>query len=77
MQKRLYRSRNDRVLAGVCGGLGAYIGIDPTVVRVIAAVLLLMSFGTMVLIYLAWVLIVPLEPMQQPAVRPDTEVIRK
>lgn len=32
--KKLYRSRTDRKLAGVCGGLGEYLNIDPTIVRI-------------------------------------------
>lgn len=39
--KKLYRSKKDRLLAGVCGGLGEYTGIDPTIWRVILVVLLL------------------------------------
>lgn len=39
--KRLYRSNSDRQIAGVCGGLAAYFGIDPVIVRVIAILLLL------------------------------------
>lgn len=34
-QKRLYRSRTNRVFAGVCGGLGEYVAIDPTAVRLL------------------------------------------
>jgi phage shock protein C len=41
MQKRLYRSRKDRKIAGVCGGLAEYFNIDPVIVRVIALILLL------------------------------------
>jgi phage shock protein C len=41
MTKRLYRSRNDRMIAGVCGGLAEYFGIDPVIIRVIALILLL------------------------------------
>jgi phage shock protein C len=41
MIKKLQRSRSDRKVAGVCGGLGKYFNIDPTVIRVIFAVLLL------------------------------------
>ncbi len=62
MEKRLYRSRTDRVIAGVCGGLGQYFGIDPTWVRIVVALLALMSFGTVLLLYLLLALIVPLEP---------------
>ena len=33
--KRLYKSRNDRKIAGVCGGIGEYLNIDPTIIRII------------------------------------------
>jgi phage shock protein C len=59
--KRLYRSRNDKFLAGICGGVGKYLDIDPIIIRLIFIVLLL-SVGFGILIYLiAWIL-VPLEP---------------
>ena len=41
MAKRLYRSRTDRMIAGVCGGLAEYFNIDPVIIRIIAVVLLL------------------------------------
>ena len=41
MTKRLYRSKTDRKIAGVCAGLAEYFGIDPVIVRVIAVLLLL------------------------------------
>jgi len=41
MAKRLYRSRTDRKIAGVCGGLAEYFGIDPVIIRIIAVILLL------------------------------------
>jgi phage shock protein PspC (stress-responsive transcriptional regulator) len=41
MTKHLYRSRTDRKIAGVCGGLAEYFGIDPVIVRIIAVILLL------------------------------------
>lgn len=44
MKKRLVRSRNNRVLAGILGGIGEYFDIDPTLVRVIFIVLLVASF---------------------------------
>ena len=37
--KRLYRSRSNRVLAGVCGGIGEYFDIDPVIVRILAIVI--------------------------------------
>ena len=55
--KRLYRPRDGRVIAGVCAGLAAYFGVDPTLVRLAFA--LVTAFGGLgVLIYLcAWVVI--------------------
>lgn len=55
---RLTRSESDRMLVGVCGGLGAYFGIDPTIVRIVF-VLLAVFGGSGVVLYLALWLIVP------------------
>jgi phage shock protein PspC (stress-responsive transcriptional regulator) len=56
MNKRLYRSRVNSKIAGVCGGLGEYFGIDPTFVRIIA-VLLIFADGVGVLAYIiAWII---------------------
>lgn len=38
--KRLYRSRQDRMIAGVCGGIAEYFNIDPVIIRLLAAALL-------------------------------------
>jgi phage shock protein C len=55
--RRLRRSRTDRVLGGVCGGLGEYLGVDAALVR-IAAVLLVFAGGAGIVAYLvAWILI--------------------
>lgn len=61
MLKKLYRSRNDRMIAGVCGGLAKYFGIDSTIVR-IAAFLLIVPGGLSIWVYIAMALIIPLEP---------------
>ena len=56
--KRLYRSKKDRVLGGVCAGLGEHFDIDPTVIRLVWAVITVLSIGTGVLVYIiAWILI--------------------
>jgi phage shock protein PspC (stress-responsive transcriptional regulator) len=58
--RRLYRSENDKMLGGVCGGLAAYLRIDPSVVRIIYAVLILGSFGTALLLYIIlWIALPP------------------
>lgn len=61
MKKELQRSRSNRVIAGVCGGIGEYFNIDPVLVRVLAVVLGLGSFGTLVILYLLLAFIIPLE----------------
>jgi phage shock protein C len=60
LYKRLYRSRRDRMIAGVCGGLADYFEIDPTWVRLAFLVFLLLG-GSALLVYLIMWLIVPLE----------------
>jgi phage shock protein PspC (stress-responsive transcriptional regulator) len=56
--KRLYRSKNDRILGGVCAGLGHHLDIDPNVIRLIWAAVTVLSFGVGVIVYiLAWILI--------------------
>jgi phage shock protein C len=56
--KRLYRSKKERMLGGVCAGLGEHLDIDPTVIRLIWAVVTVLSFGTGIIVYiLAWILI--------------------
>jgi phage shock protein PspC (stress-responsive transcriptional regulator) len=62
---KLYRSRTDSKVAGLCGGIGQYLGIDSTIVRLLMIVLALFSFGTIVLIYLIACMIVPKAPYEE------------
>ncbi|HLD40007.1 MAG TPA: PspC domain-containing protein [Candidatus Nanoarchaeia archaeon] len=60
--KRLYRSRKDKVVGGVCGGIAEYLDVDPVVVRLIWAIATLISMGLGILAYIiAWI-IIPEEP---------------
>ena len=59
--KKLYRSRKDSRIAGVCGGLAEYFNIDPTWVRLIF-ILLFFIGGSALLIYIIMWLLVPLAP---------------
>jgi phage shock protein C len=77
MEKRLYRSRTDRVLSGVCAGLGQYFNLDPVLIRVIAVALGFVSFGTFLVLYLVLALIIPLEPEQGLTVGEDRSVTDK
>ncbi len=58
MQKKLYRSRTDRKLAGVCGGVAEYFAIDPTMVRLLWVVFTLMG-GSGLLAYIIAAIIMP------------------
>jgi phage shock protein PspC (stress-responsive transcriptional regulator) len=63
--KRLYRSETDRRIAGLCGGLAEYFNWDPTLVRLGAVVVAVVSgFLPMVVAYLVGILIVPIEPVR-------------
>ena len=70
--KRLYRSRTDRKLAGICGGLGDYLNCDPTLVRVAWVVGAFLSVGLAVFVYIALIFIVPNEDelLRRAAPRP-------
>jgi phage shock protein C len=59
--KRLWRSRKDRKIAGVCGGLGEYFKVDPVWVRITFIIFLLLG-GSALLVYLLLWILVPLEP---------------
>lgn len=67
--KQLYRSRTDRKIAGVCGGLAEYFNIDPVFVRVIAVLLLLPGGLPGFVPYLVLWVIIP----EEPNARPDVE----
>ncbi len=62
--KQLTRSTTNRMIAGVCGGLGAYANIDPTVIRLAAVLLLFLTGPGILAIYFIMMLIVPEEPAQ-------------
>ncbi|MCL5736648.1 MAG: PspC domain-containing protein [Actinobacteria bacterium] len=60
MTKRLQRSRTEKMIAGVCGGIAQYLEVDPTLIRVIWVLITLMA-GVGVLLYLILWVIMPLE----------------
>ncbi len=61
MQKKLYRSKSNRMLVGVCGGVAEYFGIDPTVVRVIWGVASIFAFAG-VIAYVVCAFVIPEKP---------------
>jgi len=60
VDKKLYRSRSDRMIWGVCGGLAQYFDIDPTIVRVVAVLSVFIS-GFGILAYIILAIVMPLE----------------
>lgn len=59
--KRLYRSRKDRMICGVCGGIAKYFNIDPTLVR-LAFVLIALWAGSGIFAYIIAAIIIPDDP---------------
>ncbi len=59
--KKLYRSSHDRMIGGVCGGLGQYFAVDPTLIRLLFVAAMLLG-GHGLLIYLVLLILVPVEP---------------
>lgn len=70
--RRLYRSRSDRMIGGVAGGIARYFGVDPVMVRIVAVVLVLFG-GASALAYLAALVLVPLEPVEGGEAAPPAE----
>ena len=62
MEKKLYRSITDKKLAGVCGGLAEYLGMDSTIIRLIWALLIFSGVGLVA--YIVAALVIPNPPVQ-------------
>ena len=61
MEKKLYRSKTDKKLAGVCGGIAKYLNIDVTIIRLIWAIVSVFA-GAGLIAYLVCALVIPEEP---------------
>ena len=64
--KELKRSTSNRMIAGVCAGLGDYLGIDPTIVRLLTLLAFFTGFGGIALVYLIMAIVVPEQTDVQP-----------
>ena len=60
-RKRLYRSRKQRSIAGVCGGIAEYLDVDPTLVRIVW-LLLVAAGGPGLILYFVMAVVIPEEP---------------
>ncbi|OGV26075.1 MAG: hypothetical protein A3F18_08475 [Legionellales bacterium RIFCSPHIGHO2_12_FULL_37_14] len=59
--KRIYRSRHEKMIAGICGGIAEYFCVDPTLIRLIAVLFALIG-GSAIIVYVLMWIIVPLAP---------------
>jgi phage shock protein C len=71
--KRLYRSQTDKIVGGVCAGLGKYFGIDPTVVRLIFVILTLLGASGVLIYLVLWVVVPPEPAMPGPSNTPPPD----
>ena len=69
--KTLYRSRSNRMVGGVCGGLAEYLNIDPTVIRLLFVFGVIFGFGSLLIVYLVMLIVIPEAPLSQ--VEPPVE----
>jgi phage shock protein C len=71
--KRLYRSKKESMLGGICGGLAEYIDVDPSIIRLVFVVMLVFSMGLAILVYIAAWFIIPESSDETPALTPVTD----
>ena len=64
MKKKLYRIRDGKIIAGVCGGIARYFDVDPKIVRIICFAFTL-AYGSGILAYILFTIFVPKEPLQK------------
>lgn len=73
-KKKLYRSKTDRVIAGVCGGLAEYLDMDATIFRLVWALIVVFSgFFPGILVYIVAIFIMPEKPGITPTEPPPVE----
>jgi phage shock protein PspC (stress-responsive transcriptional regulator) len=71
--KRLTRSRDDRWIGGVCGGIAEYTGVDANVIRLIVAVFTLFGAGSLIIAYIVALFLIPLEDDGSVVVQPPSD----
>ena len=75
--KRMYRSQNNKILAGVAGGMAEYFDVDPAFIRIIFVFVTLMSAGAGFFIYIIMVIVLPIENNIAPSQNPDMDTETK
>ena len=72
MTRRLYRSRTDSMIGGVAAGLAEYLNADPALVRIVWAILVVVTGGAALVVYIVAWIVVPEEPALEPTTDPVT-----
>ncbi|HNR66022.1 MAG TPA: PspC domain-containing protein [Atribacterota bacterium] len=70
MAKKLYRSKKDSIIGGVCGGIAEYFEIDPTLIRLLAILVVFLGGVGVIAYIIAWI-IIPLNPEELPVQEKD------
>lgn len=73
--RRLYREPEDRKVAGVCAGIGDYLGVDPTVVRLVMVIITLSTWMAGLAVYVIAAVVVPERPAEVPRVRSERPLL--
>ncbi len=73
MERKLYRSEKDKMIGGVCGGLGEYFNIDSTIVRLVFALIVLYGGSGLILYIILWIVV----PTESQAKSSSEEVVKK
>jgi phage shock protein PspC (stress-responsive transcriptional regulator) len=73
MDKKLYRSESDRMIAGVCGGISEYFNFDPTILRLIFVFFVLWGGGGVLAYIICWIVI----PTQSSVEKTSDEIIQE
>lgn len=71
--KRLYRSRSNRILFGVCSGLSEFFNLDVTLIRLAFVLGVVFGFGSLLLVYIVMIFVVPEEPLSVEPVVPQSQ----
>ena len=58
-EKKLFKSKKDKIIFGICGGIAEYLGVDSTIVRLIAVVLMIFGHIPVILLYLVLAFLIP------------------
>ncbi len=76
--KKLYRSRDDKIISGVCAGIADYLKTDPTIIRLLWIIITILGeIVPGVLLYIAFAIIVPEEPAKKRAAKTSRNTAKK